>query len=153
MELRIRRLRTDGRDSQCSLERVMLIRKPLQAKIGAVHYDDYSDHDGALSLMDMVSGNLSFSLFLGILGHATPQHRLTRYILGKEEVVKTISGVSPTSQYLTLLPLPPCPTQPKHSTERSAAPSISFPRSGDALLTTVRPLTEVPSSTATASAH
>ncbi|KAK4693127.1 hypothetical protein P7C71_g4213, partial [Lecanoromycetidae sp. Uapishka_2] len=40
------------------------------AKVGAVHYDDYSDHDGALYLMDLVSG--------------------------KEEVTKTISGVSPT---------------------------------------------------------
>ncbi len=88
-----------------------------------------------------------------MLGHAMSQHRLTRYILGKEEVTKTISGVSPTGKYLTLLPLPPCPTQPKHSTERSAALSICFPGSGDALLTTVRQLTDVPSSTATASAH
>ena len=82
-----------------------------------------------------------------------PQHRLIRYILGKEEVVKTISGVSPTGKYLTLLPFLPYPTRPKHSTERSTTLFICFPHGGDALLTSVRLLTEVPSSTATASAH
>ncbi len=75
MELRVRRLRTDGRDFQCSLERVMLIRKPLQAKMGAVHYDDYSDHDGALFLMDMVSGTPSI---LFVPGHTRPCHATTQ---------------------------------------------------------------------------
>ena len=52
----------------------MLIQNPLQAEVGAVHYDDYSDYDDTLYLMDTVSGT---PIIFFVPGHARPCHATT----------------------------------------------------------------------------